>query len=142
MVEAVQNRSLTMSDLTTAASSSYARNRAELERQPRAITFGEASDDLIFEAEVSPFPWWVPEGVSWLDYLFGTYIRMRIAVFPQLPGRCGFDDHTVSLAVGENELTEEQREQAGPLLRLMREVKSRRDEAMEAACLKVSMVGG
>lgn len=159
-VEAVENRSLTMTDLTQAAAHSFARSRTQLERRDRVrdvegVTFGEAVADLVFETESSPFPWWSPEGVSWLDYLFGTYIRMQIALFPTWSSRRGLDDRAVLLAVGESEVEahlaearatfsgerlDRMVEEGRVILALVREVEKRRSEALYARNCQSSLL--
>jgi hypothetical protein len=91
---------LTMGDIPTALNESYAHRRQSLERSkigsstpPQQGTTEWVSwssrqeEDLVFSPTDSHlFPWEVPNGVTWLEYLFGTHIQMTRALFSELPG--------------------------------------------------------
>lgn len=90
---------LTVSDVSIAASESYAHRRQSLERSKAGKpTVQEGTtewvswssrqaDELVFGLSDSHlFPWEVPDGVTWLEYLFGTHIQMTRALFSDLEG--------------------------------------------------------
>lgn len=109
-VDSAKAAPLTIADVPLAAGEGYAARRQSLEgsrshRRPVKESQSEwvswsssQEEDLIFGApEQHLFPWEIPDGVTWLEYLFGTHIQMTRALFPEPVGWSAGDQREVVL---------------------------------------------